>query len=311
MKEIHLTYEAPDSEVDQLESTLLDDNSYDDVISDDCRVYKPNGELLLVFIKKGISFQAGKNAYDTLRKIPAGSGLNNRGIAVDKKETQADTITLDGKASKTTSTNGYKIERFRRLGTAAAIMGYYDRYTRIPYCRLTSFNEHNMDGFQLCYPLIKRVDDLYAEHVPEKYQLQRAEADRTSKDFVIRDTSYTTVTVNKNWQTAVHKDAGDFEQGFGNITCLRAGNYRGGLTVFPKYRVAVDLGSCDVVMMDVHEWHGNTVLRGKFKQFTRISLVCYYRSNMIKCGTMQQEIERAKRNGGKGMDIDLSSIHSK
>lgn len=313
MKEIHLTYAAPDEEVDALAAILLDDNSYDTVISEDCRVYKPNGDLLLVFCKDAIPTHIGKDVYDIMRKISVGNGLVNRLSATSTDIGEYASRRLrNGKISKTTYSNVARGEKYKRMRTAAAIIGYYDRYTRIPYCRLTSFNENNMPGFQKCYPLIKCVDNLYAKHAPDKYKLQRAMADRTSKDFVIRDTAYTTVTVNKNWQTAVHKDKGDYIEGFGNISCLRGGHYSGGYTVFPKYRVAFNLGSCDVAMMDVHEWHGNTPIVGKYKQFHRISLVCYYRSNMIKCGTLAQEIERAKKYGAKGMDIDidLPNIHS-
>jgi hypothetical protein len=61
----------------------------------------------------------------------------------------------------------------------------------------------------------------------------------------------------------------------------------------------------DVLLMDAHEWHGNTVFdpdpprneHGRLLEnpgFERISLVSYFRTNMVKCGTAQDEAERAQ-----------------
>ena len=56
---------------------------------------------------------------------------------------------------------------------------------------------------------------LFHELVPDRYnnQLQRA---GESPEFVIDGTAFSTVTVNYSWRTALHRDKGDFEDGFGN-----------------------------------------------------------------------------------------------
>jgi hypothetical protein len=131
--------------------------------------------------------------------------------------------------------------------------------------------------------------------MPNEYKLQREVADNTSKDFVIPDTAFTTVTVNKNWQTAVHTDKGDFEEGFGNLVALRKGRYTGGYFVVPKWGVAFDLQNCDLLLVDVHQWHGNTPINKIDDDAKRISLVMYYRKNMINCGTADEENEFAKK----------------
>ena len=94
------------------------------------------------------------------------------------------------------------------------------------------------------------------------------------------------MTINYNWQTALHKDAGDLKEGFGNLIVCTEGDYEGGYTGFPQYGVAVDVKNGDFLAMDVHEWHANTKLKGKTKDFTRLSLVCYLRENMVKCKHM-------------------------
>jgi hypothetical protein len=42
-------------------------------------------------------------------------------------------------------------------------------------------------------------------------------AEQSSQDFIIKDTAFSTVTVNKNFRTAGHYDNGDLKEGFGNL----------------------------------------------------------------------------------------------
>ena len=75
---------------------------------------------------------------------------------------------------------------------------------------------------------------------------------------------------------------------------IERGKYHGGYTIFPQYCVAIDLRNTDFVAMDVHQWHCNTPLVGDGEKFRRYSLVMYYRDNMIKCGTSEENLEYAK-----------------
>ena len=124
--------------------------------------------------------------------------------------------------------------------------------------------------------------------------MQKKLTEITNKDFIIENTTFTTVTVNKNYRTACHYDAGDYKKGFGNLGVLRQGNYSGGYTVIPKYGIGIDLYDGDVALFDVHELHGNTEIKRKAIS-ERISVVCYYRENMIFCGSKEYELERAKK----------------
>jgi hypothetical protein len=54
------------------------------------------------------------------------------------------------------------------------------------------------------------------------------------------------------------------------------------------------MGSGDVLLADVHQWHGNTPLI-LHPGAERISIVLYYREKMQYCGTESQELETAKR----------------
>jgi hypothetical protein len=85
----------------------------------------------------------------------------------------------------------------------------------------------------------------------------------------------TTWTVNRwdaehNARMAPHPD-GNEEGTLSAMTVLGSG-FTGGLLVFPRYRVAVEVRSRDLLIFDGHEHHGNTPLSGTG---TRLSVVAY------------------------------------
>lgn len=241
--------------------------------------------------KKCIPGNMALEAFDILKKIK--NKTNNRGMASGKiYMSNKEVVTKEGRVSKShgVAKGGEVI---------SAVIGYYDRYPRIPYCRQTAFNANEPEKFERVLPFIKAVDEAFRTIDPERYAVQYAMVEKTSKDFVIPGTAYTTITVNQNFQTAVHTDQGDLKEGLSNILVLRAGQFQGGNLVFPHYRIAVKLDTCDLMLFDSHHMHGNTPIFGKVGGYTRVSLVLYYRERMIDCGTAAQELERAK-NRKKG-----------
>ncbi len=193
----------------------------------------------------------------------------------------------DGKTISKTRQAVYSVE--------SGIVGYFDRTVRMPFCRTTAFNLQEFSKFKQAYPIIKFVDQQYAKLMPKEYAKQKAMVDKTPDDFVIKGTAFTTVTVNKNWQTAVHTDKGDYKDGFGNLVALRHGKYLGGYFVLVRWGVSFDLQNGDILLCDVHQEHGNTPIIKDTKDVVRLSLVMYYRENMFKCGTAAQELQRAKK----------------
>ena len=287
-----------EEEADSLAGAMLDDSSYDRVVREDCSLAKPDGSPLLIFRRNAAPYDACRSAYPALRGAAAKSF--NRGYASGRADegghdgdgreiavaspTRWKPIKLDGTVSNTNYADWVE----------SGIIGYFDRNARFPYCRTTAFNLDHPEKFAEAVPFIRAADAVFARELPERYAAQRAVAGRTSPDFTIRDTAFTTVTVNRNWQTAVHKDAGDLKEGFGVMSVLQGGSYRGGLFVLPRWRVAVDMRTRDVLLADVHEWHGNTPIAGEPGTYERISCVFYYRARMVHCGTAEQELEFAK-----------------
>ncbi len=227
----------------------------------------------------------------------AATPTNNRGAAggLISEQTMSDfNIGEKGKLGVRAIKSDGTLSNTRRANTVnSGIVGYFDRTARFPYCRQTAWYEKNFKMFADAYPYINYIDKLFKEAVPDRYKKQKAMAEKTNKDFIIGDTSFTTVTVNKNFRTALHVDANDYEEGLGNLAVLEAGKYEGAYTVMPKYRVAFDVRSGDVCFFNVHEYHANTEIKAKLA-YERISIVCYYRKNMHKCLDAEGELKRAK-----------------
>lgn len=169
----------------------------------------------------------------------------------------------------------------------SGIAGYFDRYPRIPYCRTTSYTSHQASKFEGAIPFIEKISENFHKLIPGRWAAQNLEVSKLDPAFRIGNSVYTTVTVNKSYRTAAHRDAGDLPNGFGNLSVVSNGvPYYGANTVFPAFRAAVDVRPGDLILMDVHEIHGNTSISGEGE---RISLVCYMREKMTECKTKAYE----------------------
>lgn len=161
----------------------------------------------------------------------------------------------------------------------------YDMYG-IPLCRTTQFTKDEIDKWDKTIPLIIEADKQFKKLIPERHQIQLERA-KLTPNYQIKDTAYSTITLNYDWRTACHKDKGDLEEGFGNLIVLEKSesirgsckSFKGGYLGFPKWGIAVDVRQGDFLAMDVHEFHCNTAIEGT----GRLSIVCYLRKNMIKC----------------------------
>jgi len=255
---------------------ILTPGDYNVLLTRDCRVLKPNGQPLCVVVKAGIPAAVLAAAYPILTTIR--QVTNNRGLAagggrvVVRKQTVARPV-------------------------MSSVLGYFEPSggARFPYARQTAWTQQHPEGFRALYPYFEAVAEVFAAELPARYRVQQAVADRTDAAYVIPETPYTTITVNNTYATGVHQDAGDLKEGFSCMGVLRRGEYRGGQFVLPEYRVAVELGEGDVILMDPHEWHGNVQIVPQSPDAERISVVCYYRTRLQACQPPADELARAKR----------------
>ena len=180
----------------------------------------------------------------------------------------------------------------------SGIAGFFDRYPRYPYGRICAYNWKNPELFKLCFPYMRKLNAAFAQLLPERYAAQKAAADKLDKRFrVAEDTVFTTLTVNKTFRTAAHRDAGDLSVGFSNLGVISTGkDFRGGYLVLPQYRVAVNIRPGDLLLINNHEGiHGNTPIEaidGDEAGIERMSIVAYFREKMQELGSWEYETAR-------------------
>jgi hypothetical protein len=175
----------------------------------------------------------------------------------------------------------------------SGVAGWYDRYPRIPYGRATSYTEKNPELFAKSYPFLQSLDRGFKELLPWRWGNQKAAADKLDPRFLVPETVFTTITVNKSFRTACHRDAGDLNEGLSNLLVLGDGEYTGGYLVFPEVRVAVNVRPGDLLLVNNHEViHGNTPIVLNHENAERISLVCYFREKMLELESYEYEALR-------------------
>jgi len=262
------------------------------------RVLKPDGKPLCVYLP-GAAREVADATFDEFSRIR--NQNTNRGYASGSKR-----VPVPGS------------KRSVALPVSSEILGSFDPLGRLQYCRLTAFTAKQVERWTHLQPYFRRIGELFEEHVPERYTAQVAEVQRTPPEWIIQGTPFTTITVNNTYPTGIHTDKGDLDAGFSNIGCMRRGAFTGGWLTFPQYGVAVDLQHGDVLLMDAHEWHGNTPIICSYcgeslRKFDhecpqggdvaerknipwvppeRVSVVSYYRTKMAECGTADEELDR-------------------
>jgi hypothetical protein len=176
----------------------------------------------------------------------------------------------------------------------SGIAGWFDRYPRIPYGRATSYTRDNFDKFKMSYPFLQSLANGFKELMPWRYGNQMEAASKIDSRYLVPETPFTTVTVNKTFRTAAHRDAGDLNSGLSNLlTLTNNGNYTGAYLVAPEYRVAVNVRPGDLLLINNHEvMHGNTEIICHDDIAERISLVVYFREKMLELGSKEYEDTR-------------------
>jgi hypothetical protein len=284
MKTLKLKRIMKPKEADNLKGTFLTKAHVKHVITEDCDGYDIQGNLLFRFRKNAIPFDTLKLGYEAFKgSIEVTEG---RGMASGSSHKR---IRKDGSVSNITV--GNKVQ--------SGNVGYMDAGAMVHYCRRTAFASRYFKLFTAGIPFVEFVDEKYKELCPNHYAKQKAISVGTNQNYVIGDTSFTTVTVNRNFTTAVHKDAGDFSDGFGNLIIYREGTYDGALFCLPEYGVGIDMQNTDILFADVHRWHGNTPYENESDDYQRIAFVMYYREYMYKCKSPSDELAsiKQKENG--------------
>lgn len=296
MIEARLRTQIPQAELDEKIGKIVTNRDVDLVLTGPAKILKPNGQPLCVYLPGALG--------DTEPYYPAlhalkGAKTSNRGTASGSKRMK---IAPEQKRS-------YSIP------IASAIIGAIDgKGSQYKFCRLTAWSGREPGMWQSLWPMLRDIAAEFERHVPDRYAVQAEHAARTHPDWIVPGTPFTTCTVNNSYPTGVHQDAGDLEAGFSTIAVIRRGNYRGGILTFPRYRIGVDMHDGDLILLDAHEWHGNTAITCDHQEqplngpcpegCERVSVVTYMREAMTTCGSPEEEFLKAEEYAKQRSRID-------
>lgn len=271
----------------------LEGAPYDHLLEgpDPVEALRPDGSMIARWLPDVLQRGTIEAAFKVLRRMTLVS--KNRGQAAGPARHK------HGNPVKVTGT-GVRLTRVLEGGELSntneatevptGIVGYYPRTPRMPYCRQTAFTGREPGEWRKLLPLLQEVSGAFAAGDLHGHAAQREWCRNTDPAWIIPGTVFSTVTVNRNWQTAVHTDKGDL--GHGVMTALCTRGVAGGVLVLPRYRLGLRMATGGVTLADVHELHGNTPLH-LARRALRFSLVCYYRREIIQCLTPEEERARA------------------
>ena len=331
VKKIIVSKIMSDEEIENREGEYFSEKHYKRpgcmIMKEDCDVYTSDGHCLLKLRQKVIPKKLTDLALESYLSASK-KKHENRGAAagVLDRNKLAGYIGEFIKPNKfrtsfKSKVTGVKSDQYVSNMSKSNIIGFYDQQDKrnnkdpnpIP-CRLTVFNRDHGDLWKKAIPFLQSCDAQFKKLMPKehKYQYDRA---RLTPKFAIPKTAFSTVTINYSWRTALHKDKGDYHDGFGNLVVAEDPNnlnsYEGCYLGFPQYGVCADVRTGDFLAMNVHEWHCNTEFRRPKRQkvtkhnfsdrdiandwhYNRMSMVMYLRENMIQCASKSKNKGKKK-----------------
>lgn len=315
VKKVVVEAKRSNEEMEAMEGKYFTEKEADKIFDEDVDVYvklaDDSEELLAKFRKNVIPKNIVELGWEAFYETAATS--RNRGAAAGPIQLKSK-YWMKRKPVKTDKWSTYymqdgKVSKMKVNNLVfSSVLGYFEEtpFMKLP-CRLTSYTQRYFDNYKRGIPFIQALDNCFKKLTPKEYNKQLERANK-QKSFKIEDTAFSSVTINRNFRTALHMDAGDFKEGFGNLSVIERGKYSGGYTIFPRFKIGFNVRTGDFLAMNVHEPHCNTEMveskeQKKFnnslpqihfedpstgtlggeKKFTRISFVCYLREGLIDC----------------------------
>lgn len=301
-----------DKDLDTLKGQYLDDEWIHHIIDYDCNIYEEGTDILICAFRKR-RLKKSHIAWEHFKDLSVAA--RGRGAAagpIDPSSTYWKKRTLH-------KTNGFKTGYLKPDGTPSKMsvnnqvsstpIGYFEKQKNLGInkpCRLTYHTTQSLSKYEAGIPYIQEIDKWYQKLHPTHYKNQLARAD-LQPNYKIADTAFSTVTMNRNFRTGLHRDAGDWG-GYAMLSVLEYGKYNGGLFTIPAFGIGIDLRKNDVLCAKVSEYHSNTQIwttpeqdtynasiprqfkkdttvgtLGLDQDYARISFVSYLREKLIHC----------------------------
>jgi hypothetical protein len=233
----------------RLRSDFPDPSHVDQTIDQDTFVLAPNGNLIVVLLRRRIVPELWEPAHQMWRDI---NGLiSNRPSAVGTKSLPR-SVNGDGIPSPQSGVNTTVLDRRNARQGILGCAGDPLRKTQLTIKHPEMLSETK--------PLIKHINTLYREYAPELYAIQRANV-KEGPLWRLWHTAFTTIYIAKNFRTAYHTDRGNLQ---GVMTAIMPmGHFTGGELVLPRWRIAFAYKPGDLLLFDPQQVHGNLPFKGE------------------------------------------------
>ena len=311
IKTLYLDKIISDEELETVKGQFLDSGYVHHFIDYDCDVFDSSTKQFIAsFRKKRI--KKSHLAWDNFKHLSVAS--RGRGASAGPIDPTSDywkkrhliktsgfrtSYMVKGKVSKMSVNNQ----------VASTPIGFYEKTKALGFdkpCRLTYHTSQALKQYESGKPYIHELDRWYKKIRPHEHKIQ-LDRSNLKKDFKIDHTAFSTITMNRNFRTAVHKDKGDFGH-TAVLTCLEHGKYSGCLFMIPGYGIGIDLRMDDILVANVGLFHCNSELYttkeqdeynaslpkvfkgnstvgtvGIYENYSRITMVSYLREKLIDC----------------------------
>lgn len=282
------TYEAEFKKETELVKLISSDDNYT-IFNERIKVIdSKTNKILAIFLKGEI-----KNDIE----------LINAGRDLDRYAARSSLRTGSAGVKKVEILNGRKFTTANPV--MSSVVGYSGPSNFHPCRKTMLYNKHAKHFDSTTINLLQKLSKLFKQYAPEQFEKQQEFVNSINEHMLLKDTVYTTVTVNKDFRTLSHRDKGDYESGLGNLMvfdytkgpCRRhiskdgiskhlikdcplfsGGNsdFTGGEFLLPEYEIGFNMQEGDILFVDVHQIHCNNPIKGK----GRVSLVCYARADI-------------------------------
>ena len=263
---------------------------FDRVVSSDCELFD-RGRLVFRFLKGALTpaaSGAGRAAYSDVTDLEppslsrrAAAGLLDVETFRTLRPDVAGVIPVSPTSGHLQLTSGKVLKQVMSNPVASYLAGYsYSRFGQ--QCTIGRLTRRYPQKWETAQPLFRELDAVLARELPAVHA-RHVERCALHPHWRIPGTALSTVTINVNYESRYHRDAGDFLEGYSTLTVVALGRYDGGLFVLPACRVAIDVREGDVLLCQSHvDLHGNTPVEPLTAGARRLSFVTYLKHKLAQ-----------------------------
>lgn len=242
----------------------------DQTIDQDTVVIAPNGSITAVLITQQIPPELHKPAYELWKTI---DGLpSNRATAVGSSSLPQ--LRKNRTLSERRRVPDLVLELLKEQHVGQDVLGYLDATPDQP-CHKSPLSLARPELLDRTELLIKRVDELYSQHLPSLHAIQLAEVEKVPC-WRLGNTAFTTIYIVKNLRSAYHADRGNLRRVMSAM--MPMGKFKGAELILARWRIAIVLRPGDLLLFDPQQLHGNLPLEGE-----RLSAIFYCERRIAEC----------------------------